>query len=147
MITKIYYTIWSDLIRQIRESPKHNSAFEKKYLYIMYGYISNILGVGFAAFMLIIQYHSFNIIPIFYKINYILVDNITADKMLKFFVLYDIPVYVLNYYLIFHKKKYESFIYKYEFYQGKYFLKWFILLSIVLSVLFMIVAGNTEPWI
>ena len=113
----------------------------------MYGYFSNILGVGFAAFMLIIQYHFFNIIPVFYKINYNLVDNITADKMLKFFVLYDIPVYVLNYYLILHKKKYESFIYKYEFYQGKYFLKWFILLSIVLSVLIMIVAGNTEPWI
>lgn len=146
-MVKIYYTIWSDIIRQIKESPKISQELKKRTIIIIYGYISNILGVGFAALMIIIQYHFFNIIPIFYKINYILVDNVSVDRMLKFIILYDIPVFALNYFLVLHKKKYESFIYRYEFYQGKYFFKWFLLFSILASALLMIVAGNTESWI
>ena len=147
MISKIYYTIWSDIIRQLKQSHKISSNLEKQYIYLIYGYISNILGVSFAAFMLIIQYHFFNIIPVFYKINYILVDNISVDRMVKFFILYDIPVFVLNYFLVLYKKRYESFIYKYEFYQGKYFLKWFVFFSVFTTILIIILAINTESWI
>ena len=143
MISKIYYTIWSDVIRQLKLSQKLPTNLHKLYIYIIIGYVSNFLGVSFATFMIIIQYHFFNIIPIFYKINYVLVDNSGIDMMLKFIILYDIPVFILNYFLILHNDRYESFIYKYKFYNGKYFLKWFVILSVFSTIIFIIVALNT----
>ncbi|TAF96244.1 MAG: hypothetical protein EAZ47_02560 [Bacteroidetes bacterium] len=61
-----------------------------------------------------------------YDIKIDLFPGTKMNSLLKYLVLYGIPVQALNYCFIFYNRKFEKLLKKYPTYSGKYFLTYFL---------------------
>ena len=120
MITRMYYTIWSDCIKQIKSVPASKSRWKIYSLTIM----SLLMGVNLMFLSTIFQRHILGIYIYHLEINFF--SGNTINTILESFILFMLPMMLINYFLIFRKDRYLRFIDKYKFYNGKYFLKYLL---------------------
>lgn len=114
----IYYQIWVDCIASFK---KNNTDWKwKSMLYIN-------LAMGFN--LMFVLYFLGNFFPIFkkYHIEIDIFRGTSLDALVEYVILYGVPIYLLNYFLIFYNRKFEKLLTSYPNYSGKYFLVYFIM--------------------
>ena len=129
MISRIYYTIWSDCIRQIKTVPSNKSDWKFNTMTTM----SFLMGVNLAYLLLLI---SSLIIKFTFTIDIDILLGTSLDTDLSIFLTFIMPMIVLNYFLIFKDDRYLTFVDEYKFYNGQYFKNYMLFsLLILLSLL------------
>lgn len=117
-IVDLYYTLWVDCITRIRNFDSF--WWEYKSMLI----INFWLGSCFFIFMSVIQN---DILGGIYFYQVIDTNNSRSSiiGLCQMFILYFLPFILINYFLIFYKKKYILLIEKYEYKNGKYIFYFF----------------------
>ncbi len=131
-LKRIYYSIWSDGIRKmelVNSTRKTNWKFGSNVLLSSAGYFNLLFLAALFPRKYLMDYLDYLQID-FSGSEYLTNASLGANISGIFFI--------INYFLIFRKDRYKSFIDDYKYYNGKLFLGYFIV-SIWAPVLFMIV--------
>ncbi|MXN92273.1 hypothetical protein GR160_13670 [Flavobacterium sp. Sd200] len=126
----IYYKIWVDGLLKMKSLPKNKGMWK------LYGmtFMSMAMALNIMLFMTILQ----NVLNIhFYNLNLDIFKGTKLDAILSFFILFLAPPLILNYLLIFHKKRYEELFKLYKTYDGKLYAS-YLVLSYFLPVVLLI---------
>ena len=119
-MTNIYYKIWVDAITY--EKTKHGHIRNWK-VYTLIP-ISVIQGVNFLVICMIIGFLTGSFPNIFIEID------VFPGKMLDSFfsgiITLVLPFIIINYALIFYRKKYDALLAKYQYHNGRIYLAYFI---------------------
>ena len=123
----IYYKIWVDCILRLRSQEQNKDTWKEKSMLMM----TIAMTVNFMFFMTIFERHILGYS--FYEFH-ISSPNIVSDvkrvnDVLNILVLFVLPCFVVNFLLIFRKKRLKKLIrkYKYPYYNGKLFLTYFLI--------------------
>lgn len=111
MIKRIYYTIWADGLHRLRSLPQNEGSWK------FYGmvFISIAMAFNLATLTTVLK----KVAGInFYNLNFI--PDFPMSPFVKGFILFLLGPMVINYFLIFHKNKYEQLFTKYKLYNGKF---------------------------
>ena len=120
MIMDIYYKIWVDCITKARSIPANKNNW-KTYTMI---FMSMGMAINFALVMAILQR---NILGFsFYDIKVDIFPGTSLDAFVSFFVLFLLPMLLVNYFLIFRNSRYEMLLAKFKSYGGKLFISYFL---------------------
>jgi hypothetical protein len=123
----IYYKIWVDCILRLRSQKQNKNTWMEKSMFLM----TTAMTFNFMLFMAIFERHILGF-P-FYEFNIVSPNVIPiegANDFLNTLVLFVLPCFVVNYLLIFlRKKKLKKLIrkYKYPNYKGKLFVTYFLI--------------------
>jgi hypothetical protein len=131
MFLKIYYKIWTDLIKKIQSIPANKNSWKILSLIFM----TMAMAINLVAIMTILQLKvlKFN----FYDFKPNILPGSKLDSLISFFVLFFLPNLLLNYFLIFRNNRYETLLTQYKSYDGKLFFSYFAM-SLLLPLLFVI---------
>jgi len=116
----LYYKIWVDGITRIRSLPKNKENWQLKIMSVM----SIAMTFNFALFMAILQRNVLNFY--FYKLELTFLPERESNAV-SFIILFLVPCIVINYLLIFRKKRYEKLLEKYPYQNGKLFVIYFLI--------------------
>lgn len=131
----IYYKIWVDCIIKARSIPANKNNWKRFTMIFM----SMVMAINFAMIMAILQR---NILQFsFYDFRVDILPGTKLDAFISFFVLYLLPMLLINYFLIFKNNRYEILLEKYKSYNGKLFISYF-LASLILPLLLLVI-GKT----
>ena len=119
---KIYYSIWADAINYERIK----NGGEDHWKLFTFAYMSVLLGLNILAIWTAIRFFSgYNLAN---KLMEQLATITTSEKLqnllLSMIVMF-IPSAIINYYLVFYRKKYEYILKNYEFKNGKFLFIYF----------------------
>ena len=114
----IYYQIWTDCIASFK---KNNKDWKwKSMLYMNISMAFNVMFVFYFLGKLFSVFKKYQIeIDIFY--------GTSLDALIEYIILYGLPIHLLNYFLIFYNRKYETLLACYPHYSGKYFIVYFMI--------------------
>ncbi len=135
---KLYYTIWVDCILRAKSQPQNKNNW--RFFTMLFMSMSMALNLWFISFILMLHLNfSLSIYP--FKID--LFPATRIDAFVSFFLSYLLPPLLFNYFLIFHKNKYQELIKIYPYYEGRLFLKYFLgslgIIAIYFSLAFLVV--------
>jgi len=123
----IYYKIWVDCILRLRSQEQNKDTWKEWGMIMM----TIAMTANFMFFMTIFERHVLGYS--FYEFH-ISSPNIVSDvervnDVLNALVLFVLPCFVVNFLLIFRKKRLKKLIrkYKYPYYNGKLFLTYFLI--------------------
>ena len=122
----LYYKIWSDCITRLRSLPKNQENWQLKSMIIM----STSMTFNLILLMVVLQREVFG--HFFYEINISTLSGF-ENYVFTMLVLYLLPCVIINYLLIFHRKRYEKILVKYPYYNGKLSLV-YMLISLLLPI-------------
>lgn len=129
----IYYKIWVDCITKARSIPANKNNWKQFSMVFM----SMVMAINFAMIMAIVQR---NILQFsFYDLRIDVFPGRKLDAFISFFVLYLLPMLIINYYLIFKNNNYEILLVKYKSHDGKLFIGYF-LTSLAIPLLVLIIS-------
>jgi hypothetical protein len=138
----LYYRIWVDCIKRAKSLPANKYNWHVASLVFM----SMAMTFNFALFMVILQTNILG--HYFYKLNISFLSKYLSN-VVSFLFLFVLPVGIVNYLLIFRKKRYKMLMKKYPYYNGKLFVIYLtisLLLPVVLLWIGIIVfRGNHNP--
>lgn len=126
----IYYKIWVDCIVKARSIPANKNNWKRFTMIFM----SMAMAINFAMIMAILQR---NILGFsFYDFRVDIFPGTKLDAFISFFILFLLPMLLINYLLIFRNNRYEILLEKYKSHNGKlFFIYFFASLAIPLLVL------------
>lgn len=127
-----YYKIWVDCIAKARSIPANQNNW-KWYTMI---FMSMSMALNFMVVMAIFQRKILGYS--FYHLNIDIFPGGKLDAFISFFILFLLPVLLINYYLILRNRRYEVLLKKYKSYNGKLFISYF-LLSLMFPALLLII--------
>lgn len=131
MFLSLYYKIWVDAI--VYEKTKHGDMRNWK-LYTLIP-ISVLQGINLLTVFFGLS--TFNIkLDIFFDLN--LFPGEMLDGFLSGFITLFLPFLILNYLLVFHRKKYDDLIERYDYRNGKLYMIYF-LTTILIFILPLII--------
>ena len=129
MIKKFYYTLWTDVILQLQKNPYNKKSWKWYSLFVM----SFIFGANYVPLLAILPD---GLDPLVWFREFRFASSNFLDTLLHGMILFLLPGYILHYFLVFYKKKYERFTKVYKFHNGKLFTKYMLISFFVpLSVL------------
>ena len=134
MISKIYYSIWSDCIKKIQTVPSS----KKRWRFYTLTVMSLLMALNFMFVMMVIQNSTLGV-HYFYKLNIDIFPDTKLDAFLSFFILFMLPMLVINYILIIRNDRYKKIIDMYPTQNGKLFLK-YLLASLWIPFLLLIIS-------
>lgn len=117
----LYYKIWVDAIVKLRSRPQNAGIWK----YFAMAFMSMAMAINFIFIMAILQRNVFN--ADFYSLDVNIFPGTILNSFTSFFILFLLPMLLLNYFLIFYKNRYEQLIEKYEYRNGKLFITYFLL--------------------
>jgi len=138
---KLYYTIWVDAIQKANSSKNQNRDMWK--FYTMIG-ISMAMAINFITFMAILQRNILQ--KSFYNLELNIFPGTKLNALISFIILFLLPPMIMNYLLIFRKKRYELLVKKYKYYNGKVFMGYF-LGSIALPFVLLLIGYMFENYL
>lgn len=119
-MNNLYYQIWADAIVYEKTNNEHLGNW-KVYTLLPISFLQ-----GINLLTILMGLIAFNI-----KVDVFLdIDNFLGtmfDKFLSVFITLFLPFLILNYLLIFRKKKYVTIITKYEYKKGRFYLLYFLI--------------------
>lgn len=130
---KIYYRIWVDTLVKIKSQPQNKGRWK----ILSFVFISMAMALNFISIISILQREVLN--NTFYNFELDIFPGSKIDAMLKFFLLFFLPVAIINYSLIFYKKKYVQLMSKYNSSNGLLGIS-YILLSYFLPLILLVLA-------
>lgn len=110
----IYYSIWADLIVNIEKNTNHKKDW--KLFSIIYMTLLNALNMG-VVLMLLAYMFNFKVI----WVSFSLFPGNLLNSFIAFIVQFATPFVLLNYGLIFHKRRYKTLVQKHSDRKGKLF--------------------------
>lgn len=131
MILNWYYKIWVDGIIKLRSIPSNRGIWKFYSMIFISLAMAFNLGIVISLVERNILRHSF------FNIN--LFENQKANAFFSFFVVFMLTPLLVNYLLIFRKKRYELLITKYRSYNGKLCAS-YIVISYLLPFILLLVA-------
>lgn len=135
---KLYYHIWIDCIEKLKSQEKNKSDWKLKSMITM----TFAMTFNFVFLMVILQKEFFGY---FYEINVPALSGF-QNYIVTILTLYVLPLVTANYLLIFRRNRYEKYIDKYPFKNGKLIIKYF-LISIFTPIVFLwiaVILGHLE---
>lgn len=111
----IYYLIWADAILSYNKLHPNDHVWKLK----LWFFISWINAINFWTLLIWLKYTEILILP---KFRIDLFPGDLLDNFLVFTLEFALPFFILNYFFIFHKNRYEKIILKYKYIKGKYIL-------------------------
>ena len=130
---KLYYKIWVDTLVKIKAQPQN----ERRWKTLSFVFISMAMAMNFITVISIIQRNILG--KSFYNLGIDVFPGTKLDALLKFIILFLLPVVIVNYVLVFHNKKYEKLIEKYKTHNGKLGMT-YLLLSYFLPLILLVLA-------
>jgi hypothetical protein len=124
----LYYRIWADSILRLKSIEANKNNWKYKSIASM----SIAMTFNLFSIMIILQKKIFGF---FYEINFRFLSGY-ENYILTILILYLLPIILINYLLIFRGNRYEMFLEKYPYRNGKLFLKYF-LISMFLPIILM----------
>jgi hypothetical protein len=110
----LYYKIWVDGLRKLKSIPANRSMWK---FYAMI-FISMAMAINFMLIIAILERNVFR--TNFYHLEFDFFPELKLNSFLSFFILFLGPCVLINYFLIFRKKRYELLFKKYTVnYNGK----------------------------
>ena len=128
----IYYKIWVDCIIKARAIPANKNNWKRFTMIFM----AMAMALNFMLFMAILQRNFLGIS--FYHLKVDILPGTKLDAFISFFVLFLLPMLLINYFLIFRNNRFEILLEKYKSYNGKLFISYF-LVSLILPLLLIVV--------
>lgn len=132
MIKKFYYSVWTDCILQLQKNPLNKKSWKWYSLFVM----SSCLGFNF-VFILTILPRSLHLTDFFRETTFF--ESKFLDTFTHALILYLLPEYIINYFLVFYKNKYTVFIKKYKFHNGKLFIRYAAISLLAPPLILMVV--------
>ena len=126
----LYYRIWVDCILRLKSLPKNKEDWQLKSMSIM----STAMAMNLVLIMIILQKGVLDYY--FYEINIPFLSDF-VNYMLTMLILYFSPGVLLNYILIFRRKRFEKLLKKYPYHNGKLFLV-YLLISMLLPIIILL---------
>jgi hypothetical protein len=126
----LYYKIWVDCILRLKSLPKNKEDWQLKSMSIM----STAMALNLVLIMIILQKGILDYY--FYEINIPFLSDF-VNYMLTMLILYFSPCVLLNYLLIFHRKRFEELLKIYPYHNGRLFLVYF-LISMLLPIIILL---------
>ncbi len=114
MLLDWYYTLWVDCIIRFRSIPTNKDDWKYKSILLMTMAMALQLGLIITLLKMYIFHSNF------YDIDIKIFPGEKLNNFLNGFILYILPPLMLNYFLIFFNKRYESLTKKYHYHNGKY---------------------------
>ena len=124
---RLYYTIWVDLIKRARSQPKNKETWPRLTIWMM----SVCMAFNLLLIMFILQQYIFK--RFFYTINFKVFPS-QINLIISFMILFFLPCVGINYLLIFMNKRYEHLLIKYKYYNGRIFVA-YMLISTLLPII------------
>jgi hypothetical protein len=115
----IYYRIWVDCIKRGKSQPPNKYNWPIASMIFM----SSAMVLNFALVMVILERNVLG--HSFYSIRFPLLSQY-LNNAVSFFILFVLPVIIINYLLIFRKKRYKKLLKRYPYYNGKLFITYFL---------------------
>ena len=128
----IYYKIWVDCIIKARAIPANKNNWKRFTMIFM----AMAMALNFMLFMAILQRNFLGIS--FYHLKVDILPGTKLDAFISFFVLFLLPMLLINYFLIFRNNRYEILLEKYKSHNGKLFISYF-LASLILPLLLIVI--------
>ena len=125
----VYYRIWVDCIQRAKRQASNN---KESWQTITMIFMTLSMSANFILIMTVLEKSVFQ--TYFYKIDVSFLPT-RINNVLAYLFLFILPCFVVNYLLIFRKKRYQKLLLKYPNYNGKLFLAYFLssmLLPIIL---------------
>jgi len=126
----LYYKIWVDSIIRLKSLPRNKENWQLKGMIMM----STAMTFNFALFMAILQRNILGLY--FYKLEFRFISKL-SNNIVTLIILFFLPCVIINYLLIFRKKRYEKLILKYPYYNGKLSIV-YILISMFLPIVLLL---------
>jgi hypothetical protein len=130
---KFYYKIWVDCIVRAQSLPANKNNWKRFTMVFM----SMSMAINFAMIMAILQRNILRFT--FYNFRVDVFLGTKLDAFISFFILYLLPMLLINYFLIFRNNRYENLVKKYKSYNGKLFFTYF-LSSFAIPLIFLIIS-------
>ena len=131
----LYYRIWVDVIMRAKSRPESRENWPVGTMIFM----SISMTLNFLLIMTILQKHIIG--SYFYHIDLNFLPK-RLNNVINFIVLFILPCFFVNYFLIFYKHKYRELLKKYPYRNGKLFLTYFTI-SMFLTLALLIVGIAT----
>lgn len=114
-----YYSVWVDCLIRLKAQPANQKDWPIKAMIVMTAAMT-------FNWLLIIKVIEFSIIghP-FYQIDFYFLPA-TINTLLEFSILFIAPSFIINYLLIFRRKRYKELMEKYPYKHGRLFLGYFL---------------------
>ena len=126
-IMNLYYRILVDAIVKIRSIQLRKEDWK----WLIQALMASVMGVKLMFFIAIFERYILEVE--FYNIGF---NFPILDSFIKGLLLFFVPPFMVNYLLVFHNNKFERLLKKYQSYNGKLFLTYFLAsIFIPLSVL------------
>jgi len=132
MIKKFYYTVWTDIILQLQKNPLNKKSWKWYSLFVM----SFCFGFNYVPILLLLPK---SLDPLVYFREFHFFSSDFLDTLFHGLILFLLPGYILHYFLVFYKKKYEKFTKEYSFKNGNLFMK-YMLVSVFLPLSVLVIA-------
>ena len=121
MIKRFYYSVWSDCILKMQSVSFSKKSWKFYSLLLM----SMCMAMNFMFIMGLIQNKRIGL-NYFYKLNIDIFPGNKLDAFVSFFILFLLPMLIINYLLVFRKNQYQIIINRGKKYDGKLFFKYFL---------------------
>lgn len=131
LISKLYYSVWTDGIKRMQERFPGTNLYWKFILMLFMVLAFGGFSMFFYAFigrMIGLPWPQLN-----------LIENQVVEKTLSALVFFMLPWFIVHYYLVLWKNKYLNFMPKYKYRNGKLFINFF--LTIIFVPLFLLIIG------
>lgn len=128
MLLRLYYKIWVDCLTRARMQKANRVDWVIGSMCLM----SFAMTYNFAFIMSILQRNIFDNFFYWFEISEV---PRYVGNVLSFCILFILPVVLLNYLLIIRNKRYEKLLLKYPYYNGKLFITYFLLSTLVPIIL------------
>lgn len=116
----LYYKIWVDAILKIWKKP----IWAKDWKWMTHAHITTFMAFHLMFFSAFIQSNIFD--HYYYNLELTFFSNEILNNIIESIILFFIPPFLLNYFLIFKDKKYLILIEKYKNIKGHYFFSFLI---------------------
>ena len=141
-IIDLYYKIWVDCLVRLRSQDKNKSDWREKGMIM----ITIAMTFNFMLFMAILERGMLGCY--FYKLSFPSLSD-RFNNVLSILVLHFLPIAIINYLLIFRKRRYWKLIKKYPYYNGKLAVPYFtisLLLPVILLFVYIIATQDVTFW-
>jgi|SRR5690606_3344086 len=130
----LYYKIWVDCILKAQSQPQNKDNWK---LFTMI-FMSMTMAINLWFITFVLMEHFKYSIP-FFPLKIGVFQGTRIGSFVNFFVSYLLPFLVLNYFLIFYKRKYEKLIEVFPYRKGKLFIAYFFG-SLAIVLLYFLIA-------
>jgi len=113
-----YYRIWVDCIKRVKMQPENKGDWQTITMFFM----TMSMSANFVLLMTFLEKSVFKYY--FYKVDFSFLPK-RLNNLLAYLFLFILPCLMINYFLIFRKKRYKKLIQKYPYYNGKLFITYF----------------------